>query len=39
VAKPRNGELTYASSGSGGPLHTARELLKLRAGVDMTHVP
>jgi tripartite-type tricarboxylate transporter receptor subunit TctC len=39
LAKTRKGELTYASSGSGGPLHMAGELFKLRAGVDMTHVP
>ena len=39
LAKSRKGELTYASSGSGGPLHMAGELFKLRAGVDMTHVP
>ena len=39
LAKSKKGELTYASSGSGGPLHMAGELFKLRAGVDMTHVP
>ena len=39
LAKSRKGELTYASSGSGGPLHMAGELFKLRAGVDLTHVP
>jgi tripartite-type tricarboxylate transporter receptor subunit TctC len=39
LAKSRKGELTYASSGSGGPLHMAGELFKLRAGVDMVHVP
>ena len=39
LAKSRKGQLTYASSGSGGPLHMAGELFKLRAGVDMTHVP
>ena len=39
LAKSKKGELTYASSGSGGPLHMAGELFKLRAGIDMTHVP
>jgi tripartite-type tricarboxylate transporter receptor subunit TctC len=39
LAKSKKGVLTYASSGSGGPLHMAGELFKLRAGVDMTHVP
>lgn len=39
LAKAKKGELTYASSGSGGPLHMAGELFKLRAGVDLTHVP
>ena len=39
LAKAKKGQLTYASSGSGGPLHMAGELFKLRAGIDMTHVP
>ncbi|HEY8612416.1 MAG TPA: tripartite tricarboxylate transporter substrate binding protein [Roseomonas sp.] len=30
---------TYGSSGAGGMLHLAGELLALRAGVELTHVP
>lgn len=39
LAKARPGKLDYASAGSGGSTHLAFELLKLRAGVDITHVP
>jgi tripartite-type tricarboxylate transporter receptor subunit TctC len=35
----RAGQLTYASSGVGGSPHLAGELLELRAGIDMVHVP
>ncbi|MGG5822292.1 Bug family tripartite tricarboxylate transporter substrate binding protein [Falsiroseomonas sp. HW251] len=38
-AKARPGALNYASAGIGGSTHLAFELLKLRAGVDITHVP
>jgi tripartite-type tricarboxylate transporter receptor subunit TctC len=31
--------LTYASSGSGAPQRLAAEMLKLRTGIDMLHVP
>lgn len=34
----RNG-LRYGSSGTGGPSHLTTELLRLRTGIDMTHVP
>lgn len=39
VAKARQGKLNYASAGIGSPHHLAGELFKLRARVDMTHVP
>ena len=39
LAKQKPGTLTYASSGAGGSPHLAGELLELRAGVDMVHVP
>jgi tripartite-type tricarboxylate transporter receptor subunit TctC len=39
AAKARPGALNYASAGIGGSTHLAFELLKLRAGVDLTHVP
>lgn len=38
-ARARPGALNYASAGAGGSTHLAFELLKLRAGVDITHVP
>lgn len=38
-ARARPGALNYASAGAGGSTHLAFELLKLRAGVDVTHVP
>jgi len=38
-ARARPGVLNYASAGIGGSTHLAFELLKLRAGVDITHVP
>ena len=37
--KAEPGKLTFASSGLGGSPHLAGELLKLRAGIDMLHVP
>ncbi len=39
LAKAQPGKLTFASSGVGGSPHLAGELLKLRAGIDMVHVP
>jgi len=39
IAKRRPGELNYGSGGSGAPGHLAGELFKMRAGVQMTHVP
>ena len=38
LARNRPGELCYASSGIGGSLHLAAELLKRRAGFEITHV-
>jgi tripartite-type tricarboxylate transporter receptor subunit TctC len=39
LAKSRPGTLSFASSGTGGSTHLAGELLKMRAGLDMVHVP
>jgi tripartite-type tricarboxylate transporter receptor subunit TctC len=39
LAKAKPGQLKYGSSGVGGPVHLAGELLKHRAGVDILHVP
>lgn len=39
LARARKGQLSYASSGTGGPLHLAGELFKMMAKVEMTHVP
>jgi tripartite-type tricarboxylate transporter receptor subunit TctC len=39
LAKARPGELFYASSGVGGFPHMNTELFKLKAGVNLTHVP
>ena len=39
LAKARPGEINYSSPGNGTPLHLAAELLKVTAGIDMTHVP
>jgi tripartite-type tricarboxylate transporter receptor subunit TctC len=38
-ARANPGAVTYASAGNGTPGHLAGELLKLRAGVDIRHVP
>ncbi|HEY4254225.1 MAG TPA: tripartite tricarboxylate transporter substrate binding protein [Roseomonas sp.] len=38
-AKARPGRLNIGSSGIGTSLHMTGELLKLEAGIDMTHVP
>lgn len=39
LAKEKPGELSYASSGNGTPLHLSGELFKTMAGVDIVHVP
>lgn len=38
-AKARPGQLNYASSGAGSPLHLAAELFQTMTGTRMTHVP
>ena len=38
-AKAHPGKLSFASSGAGGSPHLAGEMLKLRAGIDLLHVP
>lgn len=38
-AKARPGELSFGSSGHGASTHTAAELFRLAAGLDMVHVP
>jgi tripartite-type tricarboxylate transporter receptor subunit TctC len=39
LAKARPGDLNYASGGSGTGPHMAMELLKLRTGLDIVHIP
>lgn len=39
LARSRPGQLNYASAGNGTPPHLAGEMLKMMAGVNMTHVP
>jgi tripartite-type tricarboxylate transporter receptor subunit TctC len=39
LAKQKPGALNYASAGLGTAIHLGAELLKLRAGIDMTQVP
>jgi tripartite-type tricarboxylate transporter receptor subunit TctC len=38
-AKTKPGQLSYATSGAGGMQHHASELLKLRSGIDVIHIP
>jgi len=38
-AKENPGKLTYGSSGNGSAVHLAAELFKMKAGVNLTHVP
>ena len=38
-AQANPGKLNYASVGNGSPSHIAGELLKLKTGIDMVHVP
>ncbi|TDH63491.1 tripartite tricarboxylate transporter substrate binding protein [Dankookia rubra] len=39
LAKAKPGELSFGSSGIGASSHLAGETLKLKAGIDVTHVP
>ncbi len=39
LAKSKSGHLTFASGGSGTSNHLAGELFKVKAGVELTHVP
>ena len=39
LAKSQPGKISYGSSGVGGPVHLAGELLKSRAGINLLHVP
>jgi tripartite-type tricarboxylate transporter receptor subunit TctC len=39
LAKANPGKFSYGSSGAGTGIHLASELFKLRAGVDIVHVP
>ncbi|ABM59984.1 Uncharacterized protein UPF0065 [Verminephrobacter eiseniae EF01-2] len=39
LAKTRPGAISFASAGNGSPGHLAGELLKLRTGTRMTHIP
>ena len=39
VAKQNPGKIAFSSSGSGGSPHLAGELLKMRANIDLIHVP
>jgi len=39
LAKAKPGEVTFASAGPGSSNHLTGEMLKIRAGLDMQHVP
>jgi tripartite-type tricarboxylate transporter receptor subunit TctC len=39
LAKARPGTVNFASVGNGTPSHIAGELLKLRTGIDIVHIP
>jgi tripartite-type tricarboxylate transporter receptor subunit TctC len=39
LAKAKPGTLAFASVGNGSPGHLAGELLKIRMGIQMTHIP
>ena len=39
LARAAPGKYTFASSGSGGSPHLAGEMLKQRAGIELTHIP
>lgn len=38
-AKARPGHMTYSSGGNGSAAHTTIELLKMRAGIFVSHIP
>ena len=39
LAKARPGELNFSSPGNGTPNHLSGEMLKIRAGIQMQHIP
>jgi len=39
MSKAKPGSLNFASVGNGTPSHIAGELIKLRTGIDMVHIP
>jgi len=39
IAKERNGQLSYASSGNGSAVHLAAELFKMMTKTDIQHIP
>ena len=39
TAKDKPGEITFASSGNGSLIHLTGELVKMQAGINLTHVP
>jgi tripartite-type tricarboxylate transporter receptor subunit TctC len=39
LARAKPGQLNYASSGAGGPVHLATELFKTMTGTDLVHIP
>jgi tripartite-type tricarboxylate transporter receptor subunit TctC len=39
LAKSKPGELNFSSAGNGSGLHLTGELFKLKAGIDIVHVP
>ena len=39
IARANAGKITMASGGNGAPSHVTGELFKMRAGVDLVHVP
>jgi tripartite-type tricarboxylate transporter receptor subunit TctC len=39
LSKAKPGSLNFASVGNGTPSHIAGELIKLRTGIDMVHIP
>ena len=39
LLRARPGKISYGSAGTGSPHHFAAEMLKLRSGIDMLHVP
>ncbi len=39
LAKAKPGQINFASSGTGGPMHLSGELLKTMAGINIIHVP